>query len=385
MVICPNCLIEYEEGKKFCKKCGALLVAKQETLRNQVKIEDKPVMNLICPSCNLAYEQGKFCKKCGSALTQQPPYKEETLKPPTSEVKKEAQQVGIPQPKPIEKEEKPLICPKCRISYEAGKFCKKCGSSLVNQTSPPPKEERKAVTKPEVIRKLPKVIVPEKEEIKVTEKAEIKKEPPSAIIPEKPAIKKLPEEEGTKTLPTKAREKSLRPLLIAIIGIIVLIAIGGFFLWPKYSSLIKRKPPTTEQISKGSILPPPSPQTSAQALGGKEASEVIAIKTLLENIRQANLQKNIDLFMSCYSTDFKDREGRKKGTLENWENFNYSDLLFNLKSQTVSGDKANIKVEWIVRYSPMGGGKVQETKSVLDVSLKREDGIWRIQESKSAN
>lgn len=372
MVICPNCLIEYEEGKKFCKKCGVPLAAKQETPSKHEKFEEKPVMKLICPSCNLGFEQGKFCKKCGSPLIEQTPSKVEGLKSPASDVKKETQQVAIPQTKPIEKEEKPLICPKCRISYEAGKFCKKCGSPLVNQTSLRTKEELKATVTPEIMKELPKVVAPKKEEVKVTEKAEIKKEPPPVKIPERPAV-------------PKAKGKFLRPLPIAIVGIIVLIAIGGYFLWPKYSYLIKKKPPATMEVSKKSSPVPASPQPSVPAPADKKANETVAIKALLENIRQANLQKNIGLFMSCYSTDFTDREGRKKGTLENWQNFNYSDLLYNLKSQTVSGDKADIKVEWTVRYSPKGGGQTQETKSLLNVTLKREDGTWKIKESKSIN
>jgi hypothetical protein len=372
MVICPECQIEYEEGKKFCQKCGIPLAAKQETPSKHEKIEEKPVMKLICPSCNLGFEQGKFCKKCGSPLIEQTPSKVEGIKSPASDVKKEAQQGGIPQTKSIEGEEKPLICPKCGISYEAGKFCKKCGSPLVNQTSLPPKEELKTTVTPEVMKEVPKVIVPKKEEVKGIKKAEIKKEPPPVKIPERPAV-------------PKAKGKFLRPLPIAIVGIIFLIAIGGYFLWPKYSYLIKKKPPATMEVSKESTPLAPSPRPSVPTSAGKEATEAIAIKTMLENIRQANLQKNIDLFMSCYSVDFKDREARKNSTLENWQNFSYSDLLYNLKSQTVSGDKANIKVEWIIRYSPVGGGKAQETKSVLDVSLKKEDGIWRIKESKSVN
>jgi len=385
MAICPKCQIDYEEGKKFCKKCGTLLVAKQETPLIQLETEDKPTTKLICPSCNLAYGQGKFCKKCGSLLIEQTPIKEERIESPSSEFRKEDPQAGIPQPKPIEKQEKPLICLKCRISYEAGKFCIKCGSSLVKGTSLPPKEDLKATITPEVNKEVPKVDVPIKEGVKIPQKAEIKQEPPPVKIPEKPAIKILPGKKEERVRISEAKGNFLRPLPIAIVGIIVLIAIGGYFLWPKYSYLIKKKPPATMEVSKESTPVTPSSQPSVPTPTDKEANEAVAIKTLLENIRQSNLQKNIDLFMSCYSVDFKDREGRKSSTLENWQNFDYSDLLYDLKSQTVSGDSASIKVEWTVRYSAKGGGQTQETKSLLDVTLKMEEGIWRIKESTTAN
>ena len=39
--------------------------------------------------------------------------------------------------------------------------------------------------------------------------------------------------------------------------------------------------------------------------------ELEGIRTLLENVRQGNLLKNIELFMACYSPSFKDREGKR--------------------------------------------------------------------------
>ena len=48
--------------------------------------------------------------------------------------------------------------------------------------------------------------------------------------------------------------------------------------------------------------------SSADPASQGEEQEIERIKALLENIRTANLQKNIDLFMSCYALDFKDRE-----------------------------------------------------------------------------
>ena len=58
MPFCRKCNIEYEEGKKFCKKCGTPL---------------SPTSYLpYCLKCNLEYEKGdKFCKECGSPLAVQ--------------------------------------------------------------------------------------------------------------------------------------------------------------------------------------------------------------------------------------------------------------------------------------------------------------------------
>ena len=39
MLVCKNCNIEYEEGKKFCKHCGDPLAPKEEPITAQKKIK----------------------------------------------------------------------------------------------------------------------------------------------------------------------------------------------------------------------------------------------------------------------------------------------------------------------------------------------------------
>jgi ketosteroid isomerase-like protein len=113
-----------------------------------------------------------------------------------------------------------------------------------------------------------------------------------------------------------------------------------------------------------------------------ETLEIRKIKDLLENIRQANLQKNIDLFISCYASNFKDREGKKKATLAYWKKFDYLDLSYDLKNPLISGDTAKVKVEWLIKISSKTGGQLQENKTLLDVTLTKEEGRWKIKEVK---
>src|SRR4030043_359179 len=150
MLICKNCNIEYEEGKKFCKHCGEPLVPKEESMSTQKKVNKTEEGNsdgkLICPNCKIVYEFGSSCIQCGAALVRQgpPEAKEEpktTLKteseekpPPVQTSQK--QQSGGPQTK--------LICPDCKIIYERGDSCVRCGSGLVSQTEFQEKEKPKS-------------------------------------------------------------------------------------------------------------------------------------------------------------------------------------------------------------------------------------------------
>jgi hypothetical protein len=115
-----------------------------------------------------------------------------------------------------------------------------------------------------------------------------------------------------------------------------------------------------------------------------ESIETEGIRDLLEKIRQANLQKNINLFMSCYSTDFKNREEKKSTTLEAWNNFNYLDLSYVLKDYSISKDTAQAKVEWLIKFYLKEGSGTKENRSILDVTFNKEDGGWKIKEIKTA-
>ncbi len=109
------------------------------------------------------------------------------------------------------------------------------------------------------------------------------------------------------------------------------------------------------------------------------------IAALFENIRQANLREDINLFMSCFSREFSGSEGKRKDTLRIWETFYYQDLSYELKKQTISGDTADVRLQWLVMASERLSGKPYIGTTVLDVTLKREDGYWRIKEIKPAS
>ena len=150
------------------------------------------------------------------------------------------------------------------------------------------------------------------------------------------------------------------------------------------------KPQTESETplpSKETILPSPlpsSPVPISHPSPPSEAEEQEKIRDLLEKIKKANLGKDIDLFLSCYAKDFKDREGKKKSALESWENFNFLDLTFQIGRFSLTGNLARARVEWLAKFAPKGGGQPQESKTAIDVLFKKEDGDWKIGEIKSS-
>jgi ketosteroid isomerase-like protein len=474
MLVCKNCNVEYEEGKKFCKHCGDPLVPKDESLSipkkvNRPKDEDSEG-KLICPVCKIVYEFGSSCIQCGSRLGRQVPSegKETSESPhttgpgekeslplasketPSQEKEEPKRPVKVAEGKPLpvqtiyepspEAPRKKLICPDCGIIYERGTSCVRCGSSLVPQTSseekqkpkssdgevppvaPPPKVSEE-LSKKDLNQDAVRVAVQTplqslmEKDLGVSQPTKRKKIATSLeeLFPDEPVeqqpSKKVTDPVEKKVSSGKKPKRDYRRLGLEVGGMVVIALAGGYFLWsvfrPEPSSLTSKDgasqifpssssttaPVTTVTESRGfkkteesstvskEAVPPSLFLSEASKTSSTEAAEIRNIKSLLEDIRQANLEKNIDLFISCYATDFKDREGKKKTTLAYWKRFDYIDLSYDLNDASISGDTARAKVEWSIKTSSTAGVRPQENKSVFNVLFKKEEGGWKIKEA----
>ena len=356
MLICMKCHIEYEEGMEFCPQCGGPLVTKEKPVSGHEdtneKEEAKSKERLICPNCKILYERMQSCVRCGAALVKQIPSQEkEKLKPSDApgDKERESQATGAP------KDKKEL----------------------------PPSQ-------PAVTRKEP-------ESLDVSEtKKDVRKELASSQPREKQPARKLPEDvEMGFGLPSQAK-KNFFQTPVGLLGTLAFVAVAIYLLFSLYSYFTKKVsepgpsgPGETGQIaSPGTSTPTDqtttvtkssSPRATAK-LTAEEKEEMEKIEGLLDKIRLANLLKDIDLFMSCYSDEFENLEGRRKMALETWRNFDYNDLSYNLKDHSISGNIAKARVEWLMKISAITGGKPEETKTALDVVFKKERGDWKVKE-----
>jgi len=478
MLVCKNCNIEYDEGKKFCKHCGDPLVPKEESLTTPKKIKRAEEENLdgklICPVCKIVYEFGSSCIQCGAPLgrpmlsegkeefqtshrtgsgEKESPLltsegipsqaKEEPEIPLKSVAEGKPQQVQTLQEQMAEAPRKKLICPDCGIIYERGDSCVRCGSSLVPQTPSQEKQKLKspdtevpAATSPpkapEEISKMdfdedlvgatmrPPLPSPKEKDSGANQPVKRKKiaTPLEEFFQneslEQQSAKKQTDQVEKRESSAKKPKRDYRRLFLEVGGITVMVLAGGYFIWSVYLHLIAKGPERKSLTSKDAVsqnfpsssstsdpgttatesrgfknteesptkeaIPPSLFGSDASQASSAEAVEIRNIKTLLEDIREANLEKNIDLFISCYATDFKDREGKKNAQLGFWKRFDYVDLSYDLREASISGVTARGKVEWLIKTSPKAGGRSQENKSVFNVLFKKEEGGWKIKE-----
>lgn len=419
-LICPNCEIIYDFGSS-CIQCGSPLARnisprdkEAQEARFQKSGDEKepsqppgseeqkikaPPENLICPNCKFTYESGNFCTNCGTPLLPQISTqtegesnlsgKLEVEEKPNQGQTIQEQLDGIPHER--------LICPACKIIYERGDVCVRCGSALVTETLAREAEKFKVPDAPEVKKKESEII--QRPEAK--KELEVKEESFETETSEKQPTKRPSDDMEGRFIRPRKRKIDYRRLSLEVGSISIMVLAGGYFIWSIYTHFIKEpgaKTPSSKEVS-APVLPKtstpanatatvPIPKETAPPLASDavivEALELEKIKSLLENIRQANLQKDIDLFISCYASDFKDRDGKKKATLDNWKKFDYLDLSYDLKNPLISGDTAKAKVEWLIKTSSKAGGQPQEIKTTMEVTLKKEEGGWKIKEVKQA-
>ncbi|MHB1233149.1 MAG: BON domain-containing protein [Burkholderiales bacterium] len=126
-MICANCKSEITDTSKFCKKCGASVIA-----ASVAAPETK-----TCPSCGTVNAaNAKFCKKDGYNFGAFAQDVVAPAAPPPSAIPPVVKPVDVPKiqeatSKPTPPVEDSVICPKCGTpNFSGAKFCKKDGYAL---------------------------------------------------------------------------------------------------------------------------------------------------------------------------------------------------------------------------------------------------------------
>lgn len=410
MVICPKCNIEYDAGKKFCRKCGSFLLTEEEA---PAGIEGRgPIggvrtkAKLICPKCQALYEIGNYCRTCGSLLVQRIISQGVDVRP----LEKKSIKKWSNQWLRLSEEKKNLEICLSKLETQRDRVSSNIPNPMLTRYQD--QLESLSSLHQEIETELESVRTRASEEIDLLEKELHPMQKRFAEVQslyQAGAMTKadFSREKGEMTREIESRERSLAkyrriisilpsklgggmvshrmagnflrpfPMMVAG-GTLILVVALGYFLWLKPSSSSTPLSKESASLSPGTS----SPQGQSPVSKNDETEKV---RSLFENIRQANLKKNIGLFMSCYSRDFEDKEGKRIAVLETWENFNYLDLTYHLKKQTIAGDTADVRVEWLIRTSPKSGGQPRDTRTLSNVMLTREGGNWKIKAIRSAS
>jgi hypothetical protein len=105
---------------------------------------------------------------------------------------------------------------------------------------------------------------------------------------------------------------------------------------------------------------------------------------LLNQIREAQLKKDIHLFMEAYSRDFPDLQQKRETTLTIWKKYIYLDAQFKL-TDLQQKDSATIfaKVNWDIKAKEQKNSAIRIFTKSYQVIFSKESGVWLIHNLKS--
>jgi hypothetical protein len=269
-----------------------------------------------CPHCQAPYEAGqRYCSTCGSFL--------------------------------LHPEQGDTFCPQCGVRVSPRQeFCHECDAPL-----------KGASVAAEALAPTTKTAAPT----------------PEAVAP------------GPEAAPAKAPPSGLPSWLVGLLvgsGILILILL--ILLFTRGTST----PPTPAAAPKAeapaaapAATPAPSPSTTQAPAPAPpaEANLKEELQKELSILREAQLRKDIVQFMSVYSLTYPDLDDKRTNTLNAWDRFDFTNLVFTVdKIQPIDSDNA---IAWVTWYIDTKNRRTQELSSAsqtFQVRFAKELGKWRI-------
>jgi hypothetical protein len=132
------------------------------------------------------------------------------------------------------------------------------------------------------------------------------------------------------------------------------------------------------------IVSHPTPRATKQATEGHPAAfsgipERQALIDLLNQMRQAQLKKDIHLLFEAYSPKFPDLAHRRELMRNIWKEYDYLDSQFHL-SDIIIKNKALIlaKVTWVIKARNLQSNETKIFSRTYQVYFSKDSGKWLI-------
>jgi hypothetical protein len=188
-----------------------------------------------------------------------------------------------------------------------------------------------------------------------------------------------------------AKKKIWRQVLV-IWGVGIILAISYFFVLthqPIPTSQTPKRQVTQQNAGKNSATDQSS-ESSQPPLKVFHASIAIPeqeeLINLLTKIREAQLKKNIHLFMEAYSPDFPEVSQKRETTLTIWKKYTYLDSQFKLTDlQEESPTTILGKVIWNIKAQDQNNRSIRILTKTYQVTFSKGSGKWLIHNLKAVD
>ncbi len=262
------------------------------------------------------------------------------------------------------------VCEKCQTPYDDWQhFCLNCGSYV--KEGPPP------LLRPKCGTGMESELAFEAGASAKPEKAWAFPEPDEVwASPERDEAWPTPEPEAPDDLPAGRSWKWLGGAAAALLALVAIL------IWHFHQGAGQQP----AQVAESTVAHPEAAQKKI-AEGGTEATRAPAaearleteVAALLANIREANLKKNILLFMGTLSGVYPQLDKKREEVLRTWKKFNFKDMAYTIgKVQEVEPNKAVAEVKWTTTSQNLATKAWRTTEFQYRISLANELGQWKI-------
>jgi len=102
---------------------------------------------------------------------------------------------------------------------------------------------------------------------------------------------------------------------------------------------------------------------------------------LLNRIRAAQLEKDIDLFLSVYSPSFPEIGKKREQTLKIWKKYDFLEIKFLIDDiQQKDAHTFQAKVTWNIKTQHLDSKEIKRSLKSYQVSFSDKSGKWLIQD-----
>ena len=167
---------------------------------------------------------------------------------------------------------------------------------------------------------------------------------------------------------------------------LVFILVVAYFLILHKSSV---NGPVTASVEKTTEKAAPSAKTLvAPAIPPKNqltksipTPEWNQVKGILEQVREAQIKKNIGQFLQVYAPTFPHLDKKKEITLKTWQKYDYLDMQFAIENiQKPDANTIIAKVAWDITFEDVSSKKKSTVKRDYTVHFSHISGKWLIQD-----
>ncbi|MDP2157167.1 MAG: hypothetical protein Q8K68_05610 [Nitrospirota bacterium] len=118
--------------------------------------------------------------------------------------------------------------------------------------------------------------------------------------------------------------------------------------------------------------------TTSQEPASKTAIQAKDIYDLLEDIKNANMKKDLSLWESRYARQYLDAGKKRNETAENWKKFDYVSLQYKVEDIQMLPERITATISWKMELRSTASGKMTRTTLKLISEFVVEDDTLKI-------